>query len=68
VRNFGKQLASFLADLSLIYQMKQQQNPLAQIKQETGVELEVLKQFLPEVTVKTLALTDMPPPTTHHRL
>jgi hypothetical protein len=37
--------------VSIIFHMKQRGLPLEQISQETGIGLEVLKQFLPEVLI-----------------
>jgi hypothetical protein len=48
-------------DVGIIILMKQRGLTLEQISKETGVELEVLKQFMPEVikeTVETHALAD----------
>jgi hypothetical protein len=54
-------------DVSIIFLMTQRGLSLEQISQETGVELEVLKYFLPDVleeTVETHAQIDRSPPTT----
>jgi hypothetical protein len=40
-------------DVGIILHMKQRGLTLEQISQDTGIELEVLKQFLPEVTQET---------------
>jgi hypothetical protein len=52
-------------DVGVIFHMKQRGLSLEQITQESGVELEILLQFLPEVTFENHALADRSPYTTN---
>jgi hypothetical protein len=63
----GQATGLSLEELNIIFNMQQEGHSLEQIHQRFDVELEVLKQFLPQLidlTVETHALADSVPPTT----